>query len=82
MFYWIRSIFILLGLIDVELLMSSCYSVLECCNIFSEVKLSIRSSFVILILGQLLMVRSRYSFGEKEQQSRLLGLLKKNYNHV
>ena len=27
--------------------MSRCYSVLECCNLFSRVKLSIKSSFVI-----------------------------------
>ena len=47
-FDWIRPEFILLVLMDVELLLClAVNSFLECYGVFSAVKLSVRSSFVI-----------------------------------
>ena len=43
-FYWIRQPFILLILVVVELpFVCDCHSILECCVVFSGVKLNIRS---------------------------------------
>ena len=51
MFYWIHFTFILLKLKGAELLLcqSRRYSVPECSDLFSGIKLSTRSSFVITL---------------------------------
>ena len=47
MLYWIFVQFILLFFMDIELFMSSYCSVLEGVNLFSGVRFSLRTSFVI-----------------------------------